>query len=96
MQALPQQKAEAGPNLPPNHHAIQQKRIERLQDQLKAQRLQTEEVQGQSSALAEEVLMLKERQKGATHRQFQVELQCIKVTVLPVKSHTTLQGLPSL
>ena len=74
-QALPQQKAEPGPNLPPNHHVIQQKRIERLQDQLKAQRQQTEEVRGQSHALAEEVQILKERQKGATHRQFQVDLQ---------------------
>lgn len=59
------------PSLPPNHHLIQQKRIDRLQEQLKDQRQQTEEIHSHKNALIEEVQMLKEGQKGATHRQFQ-------------------------
>lgn len=59
------------PSLPPNHHIIQQKRIERLQEQLKAQLQCTKEAQGQSDALAEQVQLLKGQQKAATHRQFQ-------------------------
>lgn len=63
---------EPEPSLPPNHHIIQQKRIERLQEQLKAQLQCTKEAQMQSDGLAAQVELLKQEQKGATHRQFQV------------------------
>ena len=71
-------------DLPPNHHIIQQQRIEKLQSQLSQQRLRTAEAQTESERLAGEIQQLKDKEKCTMHRSFQVNhVPCQAYTLQP-------------